>query len=369
MLDNGGSPREALLHGVTSMIPVIQANADVLDAAVQFPQTELAALRGVGLLTATLPEYAGGLGFGHGPEGALHLARLLGLIAEANLSLARIYEAHVNALQLILRYGSEGQAEEAAAAARQGHLFALWVTDGPGCQGATWEADGRIVGGKAFCSAAGFATRAVITVETPEGTHMALIEVPPGREAESKIRLAGMRAAKTGSMDFTGLTLRREELLGEIGDYLREPLFSAGAWRGSAAALGGMNALLSLHRGEILARKRDGDPHQRARFGQLLMAYETVRLWVEQAALRACLEDRPAEEIVAYVNLARLAVEAACLDAIGLSQRSLGLSAFAAGSAVERVCRDLSTYLRQPAPDETLDKAAAHYLLHGVAQT
>jgi hypothetical protein len=44
-----------------------------------------------------------------------------------------------------------------------------------------------------------------------------------------------------------------------------------------------------------------------------------------------------------------------------LTQRGLGLGAFMAGHPAERICRDLATYLRQPAPDETLVKAADHY--------
>jgi alkylation response protein AidB-like acyl-CoA dehydrogenase len=163
-------------------------------------------------------------------------------------------------------------------------------------------------------------------------------------------------------VDFSGMRVAPEALLGEPGDYLREPVFSAGAWRGAAGALGGLTALVKLHRAELVQRKRDGDAHQQARFGQLVIAHETARLWMERAALRACLEDAPDKDIVAYVNLARLAVEAACLDGIKLVQRGLGLGAFAAGHPAERVMRDLATYLRQPAPDETLVKAAAFYV-------
>jgi hypothetical protein len=43
-------------------------------------------------------------------------------------------------------------------------------------------------------------------------------------------------------------------------------------------------------------------------------------------------------------------------------QRSLGLSAFGQGNPVERVCRDLATYLRQPAPDQTLTEAASWFV-------
>ena len=62
------------------------------------------------------------------------------------------------------------------------------------------------------------------------------------------------------------------------------------------------------------------------------------------------------------VNLARIAVERAALDVITLVQRSLGLSALH-GVAIRpsALMRDLATYLRQPAPDETLTEAAAWF--------
>ena len=95
--------------------------------------------------------------------------------------------------------------------------------------------------------------------------------------------------------------------------------------------------------------------------GEAIIARETSRHWVRSAARIA--EDPSADTAhrVATVGLARIAVETACLDAMRLVQRSLGLSAFRQGNQVERICRDLSTYLRQPAPDEVLTEAAAWF--------
>ena len=70
---------------------------------------------------------------------------------------------------------------------------------------------------------------------------------------------------------------------------------------------------------------------------------------------------------MATVGLARIAVEAACLDAMRLLQRSLGLTSFRQGTAMERICRDLSTYLRQPAADEVLTEAADWFARHPAA--
>jgi alkylation response protein AidB-like acyl-CoA dehydrogenase len=229
------------------------------------------------------------------------------------------------------------------------------------------HADGRLEGGKAFCSGAGAAAHALVTAESSAGAQMLILPVDQARVSAGNIQLAGMRAAVTGSVDFTGIRVTAADFLGAPGDYLREPVFSAGAWRGSAGAFGGLTALVKLHRREMLERKRDADPAQRARFGQLMIAHETARLWLANAARRACLEDGPAAEVVAYVNLARLAVEAACLEGMRLTQRGLGLGAFIAGHPAERICRDLGVFLRQPAPDETLDKAAAYYFGAGLA--
>ena len=64
----------------------------------------------------------------------------------------------------------------------------------------------------------------------------------------------------------------------------------------------------------------------------------------------------------------RLAVEAACHDALQLAQRSVGLAAFMRPNPIERIGRDLATYLRQPAPDAALAEAAAHFLQHGLPE-
>jgi len=359
---------EALLQEVAGLLPDIAAHAAALDETPAFPREDFAVLTTAGLLTATLPEAHRGLDFGIGEQGADHLRRLLTLLGEASMPLARLYEAHVNALQLAFRYGSAALRARCAADAAAGHLFALWVTDPPGGALRLRERDEALTleGAKSFCSGAGAASRALITAATESGFQMLIVPLGQARVLPSGVKLAGMRAAVTGSVDFTGISVSRADFLGAEGDYLREPVFSAGAWRGSAGAFGGLTALIKLHRAELRARERHGDPHQRARFGQLLIAHETARLWLERAARRACLEDGPAAEITAYVNLARIAIETACLDAMRLTQRGLGLGAFMSGHPAERICRDLAVFLRQPAPDETLEKAAAYYFAAGL---
>jgi hypothetical protein len=60
------------------------------------------------------------------------------------------------------------------------------------------------------------------------------------------------------------------------------------------------------------------------------------------------------------VKLARLAAEAAVLDALRLAQQSVGIAAFVIGHPIERLSRDLGTYLRQPAMDMVLAEQTAN---------
>jgi alkylation response protein AidB-like acyl-CoA dehydrogenase len=174
----------------------------------------------------------------------------------------------------------------------------------------------------------------------------------------------GMRASATGAVDFTGVGVELIEIVGSDGDYERQPWFSGGAWRFAAVHLGGMERLLDLLRSHLQETNRGQDPHQAARLGQAAMATETASLWVARAATLAepVPESTAPEQLVAYVNLARLAVEAAALDLMQLVHRSVGLQAFLRPNPIERISRDLATYLRQPGPDRTLINAAAWVL-------
>jgi alkylation response protein AidB-like acyl-CoA dehydrogenase len=191
---------------------------------------------------------------------------------------------------------------------------------------------------------------------------MLLVPLPPGERTDiSGWTAQGMRASATGAVDFTGIAVTPAMRLGAPGDYTRQPEFSAGAWRFAAVQCGGLEAVLGALHAHLRETGRGGDPHQAARFGQAAIAAETARLWVESAALRAEAEPVQADAAT-YANLARLAVERAALDALELAQRSVGLTGFLRPNRLERLGRDLATYLRQPAPDRALVTAAADLL-------
>ncbi len=339
------------------LVPLFQSRAPQLDADAAFPAQNIADLAATGALTAPFPPSHGGQGAGTTTEGAQVLLRTLRLIGQGHLATGRLYEGHVNAVKLVAAYGTQDQLARLASEAQQGHLFGLWVTDG--AQPLRLQND-RLQGGKAICSGAGHLTRALVTAQPPgDDPVLALVTLDDTARAQpARIRLQGMRAATTGAVDLTDLPA---EIIGAPGDYLRQPIFSAGAWRTSAVTLGGIDSLIATTRAELAARNRLANPHQLTRLGHALIAQESAALWLAKTATLAEAVNPDPAETAAYVNLARIAVEHTALAVIQLTQRSLGLSAFVTGHPAEATMRDLATYLRQPAPDETLTEAAAYF--------
>ncbi|MFC0407852.1 acyl-CoA dehydrogenase family protein [Roseomonas elaeocarpi] len=347
------------------ILPLLAERAEVLDRDGGLPDREVALLHEAGLLDAPLPRVLGGEGWGNDPAAAPALLDALRRIGRVSLPLGRLYEGHVNALRLVAGHGNPAQLREAAADIRAGRLFGVWNSEPPeglhldGSQSAS-----RLRGRKIWCSGAGLVERALVTARRGDEVQMLLVPLPRGTERADldDWHPTGMRASATGTVDFNGLAVPAEWQIGEPGGYYRQPDFSAGAWRFLAVQLGGIEAVAEALRSQMRQSGRGADPHQAARFGEVVTALETARLWVHQAAIHA--EGRLADDdrTVAYVNLARGAVERAGLEAVALAQRSIGLASFMRPHPVERVIRDLATYLRQPAPDRALTSAAATVL-------
>lgn len=330
-----------------------------------FPVDLLKELQATGAFDVLFSVEEGGLGLCQSTKGGQVLLTMLRRTGYLSLSLGRCLEGHVNVVRLVELYGTRGQRHALRSRLKQGGWAGIWVTDGNPL--VTIEREGpsfRLSGTKGFASAVRQVSLALITAATEQDdTVMVLVPTTDAsRQRSGPGALTGMQASETGAYEFTGIRVAPEDILGSAGDYLRQPEFSAGAWRGSAVALGGIDRLVDLLRQELLARGRADNPHQLARIGEALMLQKTASMWVKEAAQAAYSSHMASKDVTSIINLARLSVERAALELITLVQRSLGLSAFIKGKAVEQVMRDLATYLRQPAPDEALTEAALWFV-------
>jgi alkylation response protein AidB-like acyl-CoA dehydrogenase len=353
-------PAEALVAAVGALVPEMRRLAAQRDAAAAFPTDEIDALQQAGLTVAALPPALGGLGLGTVAEGAPALAAILRLLGRGNPSVGRIIEAHVNAVRLLARDATSQQSTTLATLLQEGALLGLWVTDAPGqpliLDGATLR------GSKLPCSGAGHVTHALVTVGTGHGTRMALLPTAGLQVRPLAGHTQGMRAAAQGQVAFDGTPLPPGAMFGPAEAYLAEPDLSCGAWRTSAVTVGLLDALLPAFAAALRARSHQDAPLQQERFGLATIQHRTAALWLDHVAPVAEGDTLPVADRIALVNLGRIAIEAACLETMQLVQRGLGLQAFLVGQPVELLCRDLGTYLRQPAPDMVLTEAAAHVL-------
>jgi len=336
------------------------------------------------LLVAPAPRALGGLGLGTelAPGNALASLRVLAALGRGNLAVGRVYEGHMNALQLIQTYGTPAQQETYAADARAGKLFGVWNTEASDGVRILPVGGGRyrLEGSKTFTSGAGYVARALVpgALETPGEQPGWQMCVAPMDEAAAAIdpswwRPLGMRASASYRVDFTGVELDADALIGAPGDYYRQPLFSGGAIRFAAVQLGAAAALFDLFRAYLRELGRTDDPYQRQRAGEVAILVEGGELWLRGAA--SVVEDhadafdmsapdptRGTDTVVAYVNMARTAIEGLCLDVMRLVERSVGARGLLRPYPFERIHRDLTLYLRQPAPDAALAGAGRFVL-------
>ncbi|HEY9058818.1 MAG TPA: acyl-CoA dehydrogenase family protein [Aurantimonas sp.] len=286
------------------------------------------------------------------------LLRLLAAIGRGDLSTGRVFEGHVNALQLVYRYGTSEQAAAYRAKAREGELFGVWNTDAP--DDPLRLEKGHYSGKKNYASGVDGLSQAIVTAPTAAGRQMMLAPLAAASIDRSWWRPLGMRASGSHIIDLTGVTADAEHALGQPDDYIREPWFSGGAIRFAAVHVGGMHAVLDTALAHLTSTGRAADPHQSHRLARMGIAVESGYGWIDRAAeawgaAESAPDDAgPAKALLAYANAARSAVEANALLVLETAERAVGAAGFNAPHPLERLVRDLRTYLRQPNPDGAL---------------
>lgn len=344
-----------------------------------FPEAEFQQLTAAGLLTAPLPRRHGGVGIGATQGTALASLALLRTLGRGDLSLGRLYEGHLNALQLIGLFARPEQYTELARETREGQLrWAIWNTDDEDAVVLQPLAAGgyRLAGAKRLASGAGSIERALITTRLPTGARqlcVAPMDIVVTAIDPRAWQPLGMAASASYRVDFSRVEISANALIGAPDDYERQPWLTAGAARFAAVQLGGAEALFEAHRRELVALGRTGHPMQQARAGEMAIALAAGSRWLDGVA--ACHDRHPGlfdpsqalgaaavTEIVTIANMARVAIEAICVQTRNLVERSVGLRGMLQPHPIERISRDLTTYLRQPAPDAALAQVGVHAL-------
>ncbi|BDA83293.1 hypothetical protein Sa4125_08350 [Aureimonas sp. SA4125] len=333
--------------GFLGLTRALAANAPDSDRSGSFPERNFDILRSGGHV-ALPPIAASDIGT---------LLQLLAAVGRGDLSTGRIFEGHCNAMLLIEACGTPEQRTDARTATAQGKVFGVWNTDMPG--NPLLLEDGHLVGAKNFASGVDGLATAIVTVSTPGGRQMLAVPLDDVSVDRSWWRPMGMHASGSHIVDFGRREVPPSWILGDPDVYIAQPWFSGGAIRFAAVQLGGMHAILDVAVNHLTRIRREGDPYQSHRIARMGIAVETGYAWLDRAAAtwqEAAEAKTPtsSERLVSTANAFRTVVETEALRVLELAERSVGAGGFIAPHPLERLVRDLRTYLRQPNPDGAL---------------
>lgn len=314
---------------------------------------EIGWLGEAGLLVEALPQAVSGkASWSDDPLACIAVLRRIGA---ASLPVGRLFEGHVNAAQLVGLYGEASLQRRCAEAVRGGALLGVWGADGVDPVTAHALAPGfALTGKKAFCSGLGLVKAAVVSAPMGNQTHLFYTDVDdPDRMDNGQWEVSGMRATRSGGYDFRDVTLPDDAAVGGPDAYYIEPHFLGGMMRMGAVQLGGLDALFEETITALRKRERVEDGLVALRIGQIASFREMALGTVERLARRLA-DQAPPAEIAREAVLMREGVEHCIVRVLEIAERGLGTLAHRETSAVSRLRRDLSFYIRQAAVDERL---------------
>lgn len=277
------------------------------------------------------------------------LAGLFDIAREHPVGVARLIEAHTDAVAILAEANSVAEPDRA---------YGVWASERPQDQVVFDPTNGSISGTKAFCSGVGIVDRALVTVSTASGTHL-LVDVSVAIDADS-ITAADDDWATTALSDVATRSVRFDrhpvnEVLGGDGWYLTRP----GFWHGAcapAACWAGAAAGLTDAAQELAGRD---DIHRQDALGALLAA-----TWSLEAMLRVAGDEIDANPDDAQgseqrARSLRFLVERTCTDMADRFSRAFGPRPFVGNAAIAQRAHDLHLYLRQHHGERELAAIAA----------
>jgi alkylation response protein AidB-like acyl-CoA dehydrogenase len=351
--------------------------ADACDRETAFPVEDFADLYHEGLLAAVIPSEHGGLGLGPYQRDVLTLWLMTKEVAKADLSLARCWEGHSNALVLIDGMGTGEQKQRwFRGVVEGGEIWVAWSGE-PQARGSsetttfgttTVKVNGGYVvnGTKAFATSAGNAHWAILLVSTagPGGARHSAGTV------ESQLLLAcdlsdpsisvdrswwdpiGMRGTCSHVVRFNQTFIHDCNLIGRPGQYLIDGWQTCFIPHYAATFLGAAEAAYEFAVEYITSQSKGGDPFVQQHIAQSAINVETGSLWLCHVA-RMWERGRHDEARLAG-SRARHTMEHLAEETVNRCIRACGARSLNRPSPLGRIFRDLSFYIRHDNDDQIL---------------
>lgn len=257
-----------------------------------------------------------------------------------DLSLARLVEAHTDAIAILAEAGRAGQLNA---------LYGVWASDGPHSQVlATAAPDGSwyLDGLKQYCSGATIVDVAMLTAHAADGSGLLLFEMPMHLSGVNALASAWASPAladtATVAVALTRVKLPSTALIGDPGWYLERPGFWHGAIGPAACWAGGATGLI-----EAAASLNRKDAHSRAQVGAL----HSIAWGLEAVLLESGrqIDAQPQDAIMARQRALKVRhlIERWCTETMDRFGRATGPQLLAMDAQVARQYAALTVYIRQ----------------------
>lgn len=264
---------------------------------------------------------------------------VLTALGEANLTAARVFEAHTDALAIL----AEADQQDDTTAAM---TFGVFASDGPdGRLHAVTDGGGfRLDGVKHWCSLGSVLDAALVTAHVSGGRQLFQVDLrDPSITAESATGWVarGLRTVTSTSLRFDRTPAQP---VGDVDWYLTRPGFSWGGIGVSACWYGGA---LGLRRTMKAAKRPPLDPISALAFGSVDAQLFAAGAVLERAAATIDRGDSNRAEAELLALRVRAVVAEAAEQALRHIGHALGPAPLAFNEEHARRAADLTLYLRQ----------------------
>jgi hypothetical protein len=275
--------------------------------------------------------------------------RALSRLGERDLTVARLAEAHADAIAITAELGAPAPGPD--------ELWGVWAAEPPQARvSATAPADPagqwRLDGRKAWCGGAGICSHALITAHAEDGPRLFAVDLraPGVTPVDDPWPVAALRGSDTRSVELSASVALP---VGGPGQYVERPGFWHGSVSVAAVWYGGAVAVArALQRAQD---RRPLDDLGLMHLGGVDAALAGARAALDAAA--AAFDADPCDDTgraAAVARRTRAVVEAAAAETIDRVGRALGAAPLALdGDHASRVA-DLTLYLRQSHADRDL---------------
>jgi alkylation response protein AidB-like acyl-CoA dehydrogenase len=277
--------------------------------------------------------------------------RALAAVAACDLSLAKRFEGHTDALAILAELGG--------ADAPDGSRWGTWCAEPPSARvsfrrtGDRWSLHGT----KAWCSGAADVTHAIVSCWDDDGAaRLAAVSM-----AQAGVRITDQGWQAVGMADTASVDVHFDDAealpVGDAGDYVAR----AGFWHGGAGIAacwyGGARGIADMTRANCGPRP---DAHRLAHLGAIDIALAGAAAVLRETA--AWIDEQPSSLAQVPALRARLVTEAAATLVLQHAGRALGAGPLCRDARVARAMADLPVFLRQSHAERDLAALGADVL-------